>query len=161
MRLVVFGGLPGTGKTTLSASLARQLRASYLRVDALEAAVLETGLVATRADVGPAGYILANRVARNCLREGLDVVIDAVNPVDEARAGWRRLAEETNSTLTFVEVVCADRGRHRHRVEGRTSDLPGWTVPDWTSVDAHEYEPWDGERLVVDNVGNPVELVAR
>ncbi|MFO7481079.1 AAA family ATPase, partial [Oceanibaculum nanhaiense] len=31
--LIVFGGLPGTGKTTLSRALADRLRAVYLRID--------------------------------------------------------------------------------------------------------------------------------
>jgi ATP-dependent 26S proteasome regulatory subunit len=35
--LVVFGGLPGTGKTTLTARIAAQLPAAYLRIDAIEA----------------------------------------------------------------------------------------------------------------------------
>lgn len=160
MRLVVFGGLPGTGKTTLSAMLARRLRATYLRVDALENGLLTAGLVATQAGIGPAGYILAHGVARNCLLVGLDVVVDAVNPVEAARAGWRSLAGETGSTLTFVEVTCSDPGTHRARVEDRVSDLPGWSVPDWAAVTAHDYEPWSGERLVVDNVGDPSVLVA-
>ncbi|WP_458157499.1 AAA family ATPase [Bradyrhizobium sp. 18BD] len=34
--LIVFGGLPATGKTTLSRELARRLAASYIRVDAIE-----------------------------------------------------------------------------------------------------------------------------
>ncbi|MGI8533050.1 MAG: AAA family ATPase [Geodermatophilaceae bacterium] len=46
--LIVFGGLPGTGKTTLSAALARRLRASYLRVDAIEAACSRPGSSPTR-----------------------------------------------------------------------------------------------------------------
>jgi len=160
MRLVVFGGLPGTGKTTLSAGLARRLRATYLRVDAFENGLLTAGLVAAQAGIGPAGYILANGVARNCLLERLDVVVDAVNPVEIARDGWRTLAAETRSELTFVEVTCSDPRVHRGRVEGRVADLPGWLVPDWASVRTHPYEPWQGERLVVDNVGDPATLVA-
>ena len=36
--LIVFGGLPGSGKTTLSRSLAAELHAAHLRVDLIEAA---------------------------------------------------------------------------------------------------------------------------
>lgn len=42
--LIVFGGLPGTGKTTLAQALARRQRACYLRVDAVE-----SGIVGARA----------------------------------------------------------------------------------------------------------------
>ncbi|MFC6648449.1 AAA family ATPase [Paenibacillus rhizoplanae] len=35
--LYIFGGLPGTGKSTLASALASELRAPYLRVDVVEA----------------------------------------------------------------------------------------------------------------------------
>ncbi|HAU1975266.1 TPA: AAA family ATPase, partial [Legionella pneumophila] len=31
--LIIFGGLPGTGKTTISKQIAKQLNAVYLRID--------------------------------------------------------------------------------------------------------------------------------
>ncbi|CAN5406259.1 hypothetical protein BH24ACT9_BH24ACT9_06870 [soil metagenome] len=87
--LIVFGGLPGTGKTTLARKVARSLRASYVRLDAIESGLIDAGLVPDQAGVGAAGYLVANRVAESCLRAGLDVVADAVNPVQVAREGWR------------------------------------------------------------------------
>lgn len=155
--LVVFGGLPGTGKTTLATALALRQRASYVRVDAIESALVTTGLVADQASVGPAGYVVANRVALSCLRAGLDVVVDAVNPVEVARQGWRELGAEVGAEVLFVEVVCSDRERHRRQVERRASDLPDWDVPDWQAVVSRDYEPWQGERLVIDNVDDDTE----
>ena len=43
--LYSFSGLPGTGKTTLSKALARELGAVYLRVDSLEQALCELWFV--------------------------------------------------------------------------------------------------------------------
>lgn len=40
--LIVFGGLPGTGKSTIARALARALRATYLRVDVIEQAIRVT-----------------------------------------------------------------------------------------------------------------------
>lgn len=153
--LIVFGGLPGTGKTTLAQLLARHQQASYIRVDAIESALVATGVVAGQSAVGTAGYGVANRLAESCLRAGLDVVIDAVNPVEVARAGWRVLSADTGAALSFVEVVCSDQDRHRRRVEERQADLSGWALPEWQAVLDREYEPWQGEHLVIDNLGDP------
>jgi predicted kinase len=34
--LIIFGGLPGTGKTTIAKQLAKTVEAVYLRVDTIE-----------------------------------------------------------------------------------------------------------------------------
>lgn len=34
--LIIFGGLPGVGKTTISKALASELKAVYLRIDTVE-----------------------------------------------------------------------------------------------------------------------------
>jgi predicted kinase len=55
--LIAFGGLPGTGKTTIAQALARKLAAVYLRIDTLEQALIASGDAG--ADIGPAGYLAA------------------------------------------------------------------------------------------------------
>jgi predicted kinase len=37
--LIIFGGLPATGKTTLSRALARELGAVHVRIDTIEQAI--------------------------------------------------------------------------------------------------------------------------
>ena len=34
--LIVFGGLPGAGKTTIARELARQIGAAYVRIDSID-----------------------------------------------------------------------------------------------------------------------------
>ena len=41
--LIVFGGLPGTGKTTVARELARQLGAVHPRIDSIEQALRNAG----------------------------------------------------------------------------------------------------------------------
>ncbi len=154
-------GLPGSGKTVVSRAVADRLGATFLRIDTVESAV-----TATLAPVGdsPVGYVAAAQVAQDQLVAGRDVVVDAVNAVDVAREGWRRLAARTGARLRFVEVVCSDPVEHRRRVEGRAGDWPGHTVPTWDAVRSAAWEPFAEERLLVDNLGDPaphVEAVLR
>lgn len=150
--LIVFAGLAGTGKTTLARLVARKLSAAMLRIDAIEAAVIRSGLATS--PVGPIGYLIAHQIAAECLIAGTPVVVDAVNPVAEARAGWRELARAHDAEILMVEVTMSDAAAHRRRVEERRSDVPGLVVPTWEQILGSDYRPWDvdrdGERLVVD-----------
>jgi predicted kinase len=66
--LIVFGGLPGTGKTTVAKALAQTLDAVYLRIDAIEQALRSHEVL--RTDVGPLGYVAGYRLAEDNLRIG-------------------------------------------------------------------------------------------
>jgi predicted kinase len=153
--LVVFVGLPGSGKTTLARRVAARLGAAHLRIDAIEAAVVRSGLA--EPPLGPVGYTVAHEVASSCLLVGTPVVVDAVSAVPEARMGWRTLAATSGVPLRVVEVAMTDSAEHRRRVEARRSDLAGLVVPTWAQVLSLEYEPWDverdGPRLLVTNNG--------
>lgn len=117
--LVVLAGRPGTGKTTLSRRLVRALHAAYLRIDAIETAVVRCGLA--RPPVGPVGYAVAHEVAAATLTLGVPVVADAVNPVPEARAGWRDLAQM--SRLVVFERS-SDGAEHRRRAPASSDQAP-------------------------------------
>lgn len=159
--LIVFGGLPGVGKSELARRVAGELRAAYVRVDAIESALVTAGLVANQQSVGPAGYQVAEEIAHSNLSAGIAVVVDAVNPVAVCRDGWRRVSQATGARLEFVEVICSDEAEHRRRVQSRTSDLADLVAPTWEQVQQREYEPWDDPVLVVDNVdvGAAVRLI--
>jgi hypothetical protein len=49
-----------------------------------------------------------------------------------------------------VEIVCSDGDEHRRRVEARTPDIEGHTLPAWADVVAREYHRWDAPPAVVD-----------
>lgn len=158
--IVAIGGLPGVGKTTTARELARRLRAAHVRIDSLESALVTGGLVATPADVGPAGYELALAVADTCLAAGGAVVVDAVFPIAVSRRPWTELAGRHGVPISWVRLVCSDVAEHRRRVESREFDLPGSGRPDWAAVAARETDEWAEPHAVVDTAaGDPAGAI--
>lgn len=157
--LIVFSGLPGTGKTTIARYLAAMTGAVYLRIDAIEQAIRDSGALAR--DVGRSGYMVANELALSNLHIGRAVVVDCVNPVRESRIKWGDIASNCGVQLANIHVVCSDTDEHRRRVETRTVDIPGLTPPTWESVVSHEYEPWEDAPFCIDTaLTSPAQAVA-
>ncbi|WP_339531084.1 AAA family ATPase [Pseudomonas mucidolens] len=161
--LIVFSGLPGTGKTTIAQGLAAEMRAVYLRIDTIEQAIRNAEVLAQ--DVGRSGYRVANELALSNLRIGNQVVVDGVNPVAESRQAWRDIAARGTSPLLNIQVICSDQQEHRRRVETRQSDIAGLPPPTWQSVLAHDYEAWNDAPLTIDtalmSATQAVTLIAR
>ncbi|RKQ37024.1 AAA family ATPase [Kocuria tytonis] len=147
--LCVLAGRSGMGKTMLAKQLAQATGACYLRVDAVE-----TALCRVQEHVGTAGYVVVHEVAASNLLLGLNVIVDAVNAVPEARAAWHKTAHRCGAQLTLLETVLPDGDEHRRRVESREADIPGHQVPTWNEVQADGWVPWsedrDGAHIVVD-----------
>lgn len=76
--LIIFAGLPGSGKTTTARALAKQLGAVYVRVDTVEQNIRASDML--KSEVGPAGYMVGYGVAEDNLALGNIVVADCVNP---------------------------------------------------------------------------------
>ena len=156
--LIVFSGLPGSGKTTLARQLAAGRSAAYLRIDSIEHAMRQA-LPGT--DIDAAGYDVALAIAGGNLSLGIAVVADCVNPVAESRAAWRELARTSAVPHLDIEVICSDKAEHRRRVEQRRPDIAGFSLPDWASVETHDYQPWAEDRLIVDTAVLSVEEALR
>jgi predicted kinase len=153
--LIVFGGLPATGKTTLARAIAEEQSATYLRIDTIEQALRSSGVLAN--DVGPAGYLVAYALAESNLRIGRTVVADSVNPLAVTRNGWCQVAVATATEIVEIEVICSDTTEHRRRVKTRKADVAGLALPSWQDVVEREYEPWDRSRIVLDTAGCTIE----
>jgi predicted kinase len=156
-RLIVISGRPGTGKTTLAKATAQELPACYLRVDAAETALVRAGVA-----VVTEGYAVIHELAVSNLQLGHTVVVDAVNPVPQARAGWFETAARAQARLVMVELELPDLREHRRRVEERDADIPGHVLPTWDQVVHGQWTPWneerDGEHLRIDSTNADVAL---
>jgi len=154
--LSIFGGLPGTGKSTLASALAHRCKAVYLRIDTIEQSLRHAGM----AEIGPTGYEIAYAVALDNLCQGNRVVADSVNPIEITREAWRSTAGSADVSFVEIEVVCSNREEHRARVESRIADIPGMKLPTWEEVVDREYARWETGPVVIDTAGqSPQESI--
>jgi len=157
--LVVIGGLPAVGKSTIATHLAADTSTPYLRVDRIEHAIVEWSALSH--PLGPIGYAIAQTLADEQLRLGLDVIVECVNPLVLTRDAWVHTAAAAGAGILEVEVVCPDETEHRRRVEARSTDVEGLLKPKWTDVMKREYEPWSRDHLIIDSTAISAESAAR
>ena len=159
-KLIVISGLPGSGKSTVAEALSRNLSIPVFSVDPIEAAMWRNGIAKNQ--TGTAAYEIAAALADEHLRLGHSVIIDAVNPIEASRAGWRDLAAKYRADLTIIECVCANEAIHRQRIEARRRNIDGMPEVPWSRVLERraEYEPWTDQRLTLDTSdGTPEKLI--
>jgi len=130
--LIILGGLPGTGKTTIARELARQLRAVHVRIDSIEEAILDSGVLSSSID--DAGYRVGNAVAADNLRIGRTVIADSVNPIPLSRDAWVEVANRAQVSAVEIEVnlfrhqrTSASGGKRAYPAFPDRDPLPGKT----------------------------------
>ncbi len=160
MKLIVFSGLPGTGKSTWAESLAKQSGIPVFAKDWLEAVLLQNGLqpVLKGKSLGFVGYELLTVLAERQLMLGQSVILDSVAATLTIRKAWKELSKQYHADWHVVECICSDETIHRSRLGIRKRNIAGWHELGWADVEKVKqyYQPWSEDHLVVD-MARPVD----
>jgi predicted kinase len=149
--LVIVGGVPGTGKSTIADAIAGALGIPIFNKDKLEASLWRSGIT-TEKDSWQVAEDLLGTLAHEQLRSSQSAILDTVAGRGTSRDGWRSIAHECGGAFKPIECICSDEELHRSRIEGRVRGIPGWYELTWDDVERSRsrFEPWDGDRLVLD-----------
>jgi aminoglycoside phosphotransferase family enzyme/predicted kinase len=157
--LVLVGGAPGTGKTTLARGLARRIGAAVLSSDDVRATLGQQDRYAPEAKDATYQELLAR--AGDALRHGYSVVADATWPTEAARGPARVLGTSTVSRVVELECrlpveLAAARAQRRLDLGGDASEAGAAVARRLAS----EREPWP-RAVPLDMTSPSAETVTR
>jgi predicted kinase len=176
VRLVLIGGAPGPGKSTLAAGLSRRLGWTVLRSDAARRSLLGSADPAGGAAYGEGRYAPERRgevyaalveEAGRRLALGESVIVDASWSAAPARDRARQVAAATRSEL--VEIRCqapAAVGRERIAARAARGEDPSEATPEIADRLAADADPWpeartlDTNRSLADTSAEALGIVA-
>jgi predicted kinase len=157
--VVVFTGLPGTGKSTMAELVAAELGAPAFAGDWLLGALKPHGVLngLDRPTFLAMYYDLLATLMTRQLMLGQSAVLDCLLNDDLAER-WSRTAEQYAARFHVIECVCTDEPEHRRRLETRRRDIPGWHEVNWAHVERMrvEYPPLTFPHLTLDAI-RPLE----
>lgn len=148
--LVVCCGLPGVGKSTVSAYVAEHLPATRYRSDELRQELVAEPTY-DRAETRRTYDELRER-ARGRLDTGESVVLDGTFKNAGERDRTARLGETTDATVRFVHVTCPPETA-RERIRRRTDDASEADIAVYEQL-RESFDPLDREHVTIDNGGD-------
>jgi predicted kinase len=153
-KLIIFSGLPGTGKSTLSWMLARELKFPLICIDDVIGEIPENAGFS----FWDSRIAILMDVVEKQTKLGLDVIVDSVF-MNTDRHHAQALARKYNARFLPVYVYVSDENTWRERVTNRFNDLDNPDVATWERIQhqRQHFRAWDpGTALFVDNA-RPLE----
>ncbi len=142
--LVLIGGLPGTGKTTLAKKLAHRLRAQHLNSDILRDRLHKRGQYDefTKQTI----YDALVWATRNYLRAGRPVVVDATFYKRALRAPFVQMAQQLGIPVAWILLTAPEEV-----VAARVSQKRPYSEADFSVYRKvkQDFEPLDTPHLVL------------
>jgi len=153
-RIILVGGIPGTGKTTVAKEISTYLKIPFFNKDLLESALIEKGVCSIK-ELNGVGYALMERIALSELAFGRSVILDCVASSKRVNEHWSSFKTKD---IRYIECVCSDQALHKARLETRKRNIPGWYELTWNDIEniTKSYEPCFAARLNLDSK-NPLK----
>jgi len=157
-KLIIFAGLPGSGKSTFADYASTKLGIPIIAKDWVEAAMLRHGITKDMGS-GSAAYDVLISLAEEQLQRNIPIILDSVSGSASLRKTWHKIAEKHGAELLVVECLCSDETTHRSRLEARKRHIDGWPELTWDDVlkvkaNYAEWEKADRNRLTLDSMDN-------
>ena len=152
--LVIFSGLPGTGKSTLANRLARELRWPLLRIDDVVLHVPENAGM----DFWDTQISILLRLAEAQLELGLDVIVDSVF-MNTDRYHAQALARKYQSRFRPIYTFVSDDQVWQERVMKRSAELNNPAVATWHQLQhqRQHFRKWEPNTALFIDAVNPLE----
>lgn len=156
--IVLFSGLPGTGKSTLANAVSKTYKFPLLARDSLQKFLYEREFIAGNTIDG---YLLMLHLAEQFAACDVGVILDGTFPRHEFRAAAHKIATEHNLAFAAIHCVTSDRAVWRERWHTRkaTGTSPShWIDFTWDDVLRIEqsFEPWEQHSVLTLDAIQPV-----
>jgi predicted kinase len=154
MTLVIFSGLPGTGKSVLANRLARELRWPILRIDDV------AGNIPSEADFRfwDEKILILLTIAEAQMELGISVIVDSIF-MGADRLHAQGIAKKHNALFRPVHCFVSDDLPCENRVTERANALQDPSVATWERI-RHQrqwFAPWQPGTALFVGADNPVE----
>jgi predicted kinase len=126
--LLLFKGLMGTGKSTLSQAVGQRMNWPVLNIDDIADIFVSRQLPNRQV----ARYDILFSLGESFLKQGFSVILESSLRGEEGFERGKQLAKNMNAQLRVVECHCSDEALWKERLETRPH-RPNQLIRDWQS----------------------------